>query len=178
MPLELLQQAAKIAVAASVRKRIEESIEIVKRNIEYATCWFCEARPAEDGAALEVKMYGNVTHSGNRVWWQQGAIPVPRCATCKSAHRRQNTFKTLGGVASALLVVAGIGGCTEIDEAGWAFLTFGICVALAFGVYYALKAIGRPPEGIKREEIKDKFPEVMKRVSEGWGIGEKPPDVQ
>ena len=181
--LELAQQALKIAVGASVCQRIEESIEIVKKNIEYATCWFCGVRPAEDEAALVVKMYGNVTRTrtwtGEHVWWQQGAILVPRCAICKSAHRRQNTFKTLGVVASVLLGLAGIGGCSVlIDEGGWGFLTFGICVASAFGAYYGIKAIGRPPEGIKREEIKDIFPEVMKRVSEGWGIGEKPPGVQ
>ena len=181
--LELLQQAVKIAVAASVRQRIEESIEIVKKNIEYATCWFCGVRPTEDEAALEVKMYGNVTRTptwtGERVWWQQGAIPVPRCATCKSAHSHQHRCETVGKVLGTLIGLAGLGGCVAlIDVDGSGFLILAICVALAFGVYYGIKAIGRPPEGIKREEIKDKFPEVMKKIKEGWGIGEKPPGVQ
>jgi len=181
--LKLLQQAVKIAVGVPVRQRIAESIEIVKKNIEYATCWFCGVRPAEDVAALEVKMYGNVertrTWTGERVWWHHGGIMVPRCARCKSAHGNENTCKTLGGVVGILIGLVGFGGCIAlIDEDSLGFLVFGICVALAFGVYYGIKAIGRPPKGIKSQEKKGKFPAVMKMVSEGWGIGEKPPGVE
>jgi len=104
---------------------------------------------------------------------------VPRCARCKSAHKDESTFKTLGGVVGVLIGLVGFGGCIAlIDEDSSGFLIFGICIALAFGVYYGIKAIGRPPKGIKSQERKSEFPEVKRRVSEGWGIGEKPPGVE
>ena len=180
--LKLLQQAVKIAVGASVRQRIEENIEIVKKNMEYATCWFCGKRPSEDRAVVEVKMYGNVmntpTWSGVEVRWQQGTIIVPRCAGCKSAHDHKNSFETWGKVVGVLLGLLGIGGCMAVSD-DWS-LFFGIFfIGLGVGAYYLIKAAGEGlPEGIKPLGSANEFPAVKKRVSEGWGIGAKPPGVQ
>jgi len=184
--LKLLQQAVKIAVGTSVRQRIKENIDTAEKNMEYNTCWFCGKRPAEDKAAAEVKMYGNVTRTPtwNRVEirWQQCTIVVPRCAGCKSAHEHKETWGGVVGILLGLLGLLGMGVGIAFSDEDWApFLgMIGIIfIGLGVGADHWIKAAGGGlPEGIKPLGSANEFPAVKKKVSEGWGFGEKPPDVQ
>jgi len=189
--LELLKRALRIAVGASVRQRLKENIDIVKNNseagaiaIEYATCWFCRKRPPKDKAAAKVKIYKVLSRTptwsgdgfGEQVRWQQATTEVPRCARCKSAHRRRSVFQGLGSFVAILIWLGGLVGCIGMMDEDYrgALITFGICLAVGTGAFHGIRAIGRLSKGVKPEESKNEFPGLKRVKSEGWEIGEKP----
>ena len=184
--LDLLQRMLPLAAGKAARERLEENIRIVEGNQQ---CWFCGQGRPEEGAAIEVKMYGNVQRTpvftgggfGTRLQWQQTTIQVPRCARCKRAHSQVNNFAAVGGVLGGLL---GLCGCAALmsaergaDDAwcgGVGVLALLASIGAAFGY-----GIGRLTllKGIKPEEAKLQFPVIADRQKEGWQVGEKPPEA-
>lgn len=164
--LELLALAFPIAVSQSVRDRIGQDIEIVKRNLEYSTCWFCKQNPAADKAVLEVKMFREVNRipvigEGVVITWRHGSIKVPRCLECKKAHSTKG-FAIVGAIVGALVGTA-------------IFPIIGTVLG-----YWIGNLIGKQidaanmPEGVRPESAKKEFPSVKQLLSEGWKFGERP----
>jgi hypothetical protein len=178
--LELLDEALQIAASASLRKRIEDNIRIVSGNKEYDTCWFCKECSADDKAKVEVKMYGEVTHTpawnGTHVQWRQRTVTVPRCKRCKSAHGHYNTSIGLGWTLGVLI---GFGGCIPVASSNGflGFLTFCTCMGIGAGIGHGIskRILSR---GVRKEGTKSEFPAIKNLLSEGWAFGEKPPGVQ
>jgi hypothetical protein len=178
--LELLKLSLPIAESQSARSRFEENIRIVTGNLDYqlqyGTCWFCRERPSEDTAAVEIKMYGEVTRTFGRIQWRYTTLKVPRCSECKSIHSQMNHFIKIGSGVGAMV---GIGGCTAVinavkDGGGFGFFLFLGCILLGLGIGWRFDR-ARFPEGIKPESHKTQFASVQKLLSEGWKFGEKPP---
>jgi hypothetical protein len=214
LSLELLEQALSLAVGQFVRDRIQQNIDIVKRNIEcerqlreqlrqlaelvdeckrglselakvFNNCWFCGENPAEDQAAVDVKMYGDVnveyTWTGKRVTWRHGTVKVPRCGRCKVIHDHTENCRVFG---CALGVLVGFAGCAAItgvlwqpDSAGWILLGCAIVLVVAtiIGALVGV-AIGDSyrPVGVKRLAAKSDYPLVKQLLDEGWKFGERP----
>lgn len=174
-PIVLLKQALQIAASASTRQRIQENIKIFRENLLYGICWFCKARSPDNASTCFVKMHGNVTRHGSQVYYQQIVVGVPRCATCNSTHDRRNN---LMGLFSVIGLLAGIGICIGATWGiNWfvGLLTVFGGAAIGTGLGWV---IGIPPQGVKPESAKNKFPGVKNMISEGWSLGEKPSGVQ
>lgn len=169
--LELLEQALLISSSNSTRQRIQETIEICQVNLDYTTCWFCKEHPAEDEAATGVKMHGHVVRYEGQIYWQKTTVPVPRCARCKSAHKLSRTFKILGSVLGPIV---GFTGCAMTYDTGGGGFVFLLAIPIGIGIGYAA---GRLPKGIKADSFKKEFPIIKKWQSEGWALGDKPPEV-
>jgi hypothetical protein len=180
--LELLEMAFPIAVGQALRDRIQENINTVKRNLEYATCWFCKQNPADDKAALEVEMFGDVhlipTWQGTKITWRHGTVRVPRCAKCKSAHVREEACATVGGLLGfvlgigASILIAKIVRDRDLRVVG--------CLAAPFGLVGIGNVIGAAigaalrPKGVKPESAMREFPRVKQLLSQGWNFGKRP----
>ena len=158
--LELVEQALQIAVSASVRRHLEENIEIVKNNLERGICWFCKKHPAVDNAAVEVKMYGDVTY----VTYRHGTIKVPRCQQCKSVHSRKTAINVIGVVMG---IVFGLGSCAATDNVGLGFAILAVCIGLGFGIPALTK-----PAGMKSANDYKEFPDIKQLLSQGWQFGD------
>ena len=190
--LDILERTRPIPATESVRKRIEENIEIVKGNLEHALCFFCKQQPAQDAAAVEVKMHGNVVRmpipGGTRVTWQQATVRVPRCSRCKSAHAEVTKRGSVAaGIGAAVGLVVGVIGLIGIvssrtKNAGCCGLGFLVAaVAIAASIANAIgQKVGqrRLPAGIKPESAKTDFPPLKELMKQGWHVGQKPAGVQ
>lgn len=175
---ELLERAQPIAMTPSVRDRIESNLETVRANLTYGMCWFCGDNRADQSAAYEVKMYGDVERPftgsyAGRVSWKKLTVSVPRCATCNAAHgHRYNGLLGLGCVTNVVLTALAI----------WLFATghpatgFALLVLDFFVFRAAVRA--RPPEPQPKDlpSVRD-FTPIRERLDEGWLFGEKPPFV-
>lgn len=171
--LKLTEKALVIAASPSVRQNIQEDVNIINSNLEYATCWFCGTAPADEDSVINVMVHGNVQRnrkwSGTQVQWQKVPVPVPRCAACKSAHKQKSVLKNGGMIAAWIFaIVLGI----AIGSFWVGVITLGIFIAAAYGL-----AALTFPKGIKPESHKNEFRTVKEMLSKGWKIGEKPEGV-
>jgi len=168
--LELLERALKIVVSASMRRRMEENIRIIRNNLEQGTCWFCKKRPAADKAVVEVKMHGDVvrtrTWGGTNIQYRHITIKVPRCEQCKSAHSHHNAPAIAGWILA--FVLGGIS-CGATENMGVGIGVFAACIGLGYGISALLK-----PSGIKSDKDYKEFPAIVEFLSRGWKFGEKP----
>jgi len=122
-------------------------------------------------------MYANVTRSGGYVYFHKITVGVPRCTRCKSSHARRRISAIWGVVSGAVLgslATYGIGVVAYPDSGGVSLIA--IPVGILAG-YLIGCAIGQLPSGVKPESSKKKFPRVKTMQSEGWMLGEKPPEV-
>lgn len=177
---ELLERTLEVPATESVRAQIKENLDIVKGNLEYDLCFFCKRVPSVDTAAVEVKMFGDVTRTptpfGVRVQWKNATIRVPRCIQCQSVHGRASTASGIGGAIGAVLGLVGCTAATAITSGG------GICVGLI--VWVVLSGIGAgigtvigratSPPGVRPESDKIQFPPLAELKRRGWQLGEKP----
>jgi hypothetical protein len=165
--LELVEQALQIAASVLVRRRMEENLQVIKSNLEYGICFFCQRHPAEDKAAVDAKMHGDVTHTGSQIRWRYTTVKVPRCKQCKSVHDRATNIVGVGLFAALVLaILVGV-----VAHNGWLGLgTFVVCAILAFVASQVTK-----PAGIKSADDYKEFAGVKNLTSQGWGFGEKPP---
>jgi len=175
--LALLEATLPLATGDAVRGRLEDNIEIVKRNLAGSMCWFCGQNSADDKAVLDVKMYGDVTRTptwnGVQVQWRHGTFSVPRCPRCRSAHTTQGAWT---GTCGTIGVLLGFGGCiagASNDAFGTGFLMLVLGSAIGFGIGAAIGSAQRP-QGVKPESAKSEFPAIKELVAEGWTFGEKP----
>jgi hypothetical protein len=163
--LKLLELALPIAVGKAARDRISENMDIVRNNLAYPTCWFCQQNPAEDEASIEVKMYGDVnripTRLGVQITWRHCSVKVPRCLECKKAHSKKD-FAIGGAIVRALVGTA-------------IFPLIGTLAGCWVG-YLIGKNLdkSRIPKGVKPESAKSEFPSVKRLLSQGWQFGEGP----
>jgi hypothetical protein len=179
---KIMEQALSIAASESIRQRIERNIEVNKSNMEYGTCWFCKKNPSDEGAAIVVKMHGEVTRTptyrGTNIKWRKIDIKVPRCNKCKALHDKKSKYKsTQGGwgcagfaIGTVLAFIFGV-----FVENGWgAIISFVI-----FGLAGLLIPVAMKPtkSNIRDEDYKNEFPDVKKQKAEGWSFGEKPADA-
>jgi hypothetical protein len=172
--LDLLEKVKPIAATKGLKTRIQDNIDIVKTNLVYGTCWFCQENPADKNAALEVKMYGDVvrtpTWQGTRVQWRHGSVTVPRCETCKKAHARREGWQAAGATIGLVL---GIGSCLGVgaDKGGW--LLTPLLLGVGAGLGSLIGKISSPP-GIRPHTDHKTFPSVQKLIDQGWTFGTGP----
>ncbi|MEA3401469.1 MAG: hypothetical protein U9R79_09550 [Armatimonadota bacterium] len=180
---ELLKSAAAVAEGQATRERLEDNLNTVRENARYKRlverCFFC-TRAADDGAELEVQMYGNITRTptleGTHVEWQKAVISVPRCNRCKKAHGKAVGLPCGLGCAGAIaaLIIAGIvssvTGDSDAAAAAWLVGTF----VLGVGGAVMGWAMGQAQRGVKPIEHRDKYPPIRELISKGWQFGEGP----
>ncbi|MBN1191226.1 MAG: hypothetical protein JXA46_15830 [Dehalococcoidales bacterium] len=170
--LELANHALSISTSASIRQRIETNIEIVSNNLRYNTCWFCGQNPSEDEAVLKVNMYGDVQSqagwTSTKYTWRKLAVAVPRCKHCKSIHGRKILIGWLGAILGIILAVV-----TGVNTNGWIGCAFFVG-CLIIGLILAPLS---KPDKVFPEKYKLTFPDIVKLISQGWGVGDKPPGV-
>ena len=179
--LQLLQQTLPVAGSEAVRHRIEANIDIVRGNLQFGTCWFCQRAPATKGAEVEVKMYGEVEHeytgNGIRTTWKHGDIPVPRCHKCKKLHSAAQIYTGVGCVTGAIsgLVVAVI---VDIIASAAGHKGLGVPVAIVGAIVGSLIgcAVGyfATLKPTKPESAAHEFVSVKELLSQGYNLGEGP----
>ncbi|MFI6516719.1 hypothetical protein ACIBF1_14255 [Spirillospora sp. NPDC050679] len=172
----LAERAREIAVTGATRSRVQENLEIVKGNLVYGRCWFCQERPPSEAHTYKRAMFGNVQHQAGygygatRVTWQHGTVEVPRCQECRKLHfyrsRRPTGFR---GVLLALLFAAMV---FQIMAGNAGVLPF--LALAAFAVLLPPAQFGLP--GDQKERMRE-FPVVKERLAEGWQFGERPAGV-
>jgi len=169
----IAKQSLSIAESPFVQQRIQDDIETMGMNAEYASCWFCGGDYAAADCAVTVMMHGNVERDSGflqtQVRWQYLPITVPRCAACKSAHKQNKAFKIAGTVVAFPLAIL-IGTASNNFWAG--VVGLGIVIAVAHGL-----AAMTFPKGVKAESHKTEFRIVVDMLAKGWKIGERPSDV-
>jgi len=170
---QIAKKSLSIAESPFLRRKIQDDLETLSVNVEYATCWFCGEDYAAADCAVTVMMHGNVarerTFFQTQVRWQYLPVTVPRCAECKSAHKRSKAWKTGGTIAAFVLAIL-IGIASSSFWIG--VVVLGIIIAVAHG----LAAITLP-KGVEPESYRNKFRAVEEMLSRGWKVGERPSNV-
>ena len=186
---KILKLILSIAAGPFIRVRVEENLKIVKSFWESELCWFCKKRKGSNDAAIEVKMYGEVTNKplfqsgrvGNRIEWKQRIVKVPRCTSCKEAHNNsdKNSYSWIGGTIGFLV---GIIGCVIVISISSNAICGGIIFLLFLTILGASIGAGiqhsQKPTDILPISAKNEFPVIKGLKTTGWFIGEKPPNVQ
>jgi tetratricopeptide (TPR) repeat protein len=164
----------------SSNSHARNELKIAEEIFNSQMCWFCRGKkntPVES-AAYKIQMYGEVQHLyfGRRVQWKTLTIPIPRCERCKNAHARIRTFSSIGGVIGFSL---GLTSCiTAYNSAGGfvGIIILGIITAVFIAIGYFIGRVSS--RNVSTLSIANNFPLVKQKLSEGWKIGNKPPNVQ
>lgn len=185
---KLLEEIIGIAAGAAARTRVEQNLNVVRRNKLFGVCYFCAQNPADDKRSYTVPVHGNVqtqtvavgyNYRQVRTTWQHSEVKVPRCAECAAAHRRYSTARALGpwmGIVFALVTVSLLANCEGYFDSGPAMglpytigvlLSFVISINLGLGVARAWIR-GRKPPGALRT-----FPPLVERLRT-WRFGAGP----
>lgn len=53
------------------------------------TCWFCETRPPDESAAVDVGMYLDTTADSTEQGSREKTVKVPRCIICQTKHDKE-----------------------------------------------------------------------------------------
>ncbi|MET0647402.1 MAG: hypothetical protein ABW208_12325 [Pyrinomonadaceae bacterium] len=158
------------------------------------TCWFCGRRPPDRDSASEWEMHRETGVKDDEVAsiarpeWEPVTVPVPRCAECKRAHERRETFVDKGWKTGLLVgvlvaVAALLAGLLSVTVAGLAFIVRRavICVpAIVFGCAVAGGLVGwlfgksSLPPGVRDQGTATLHPNIRRMESQGWKIGAKP----
>lgn len=189
--LPLYQYAVALAESPEAEKYAEENLASCKdwiANKHYMLCYFCGKNPPEKETSVTKTMYIETSRerqfNSTRVGYSYGDVLVPRCGICKSLHQAITSYYTkfiasvLGGVAAGF-----IGGVliyphfkNALLRTGWSFpiggweftflslfLTGLICGLLAYGFITKVDT-----SDIRKASDINSFPEIKKRLSEGW----------
>ena len=167
--LGVAQKSLDIAESPFLTQRILEDLETIRLNAEYMSCWFCGGACADSDSSATVMMHGNVEHVLTQVRWQYLPVKVPRCARCKSAHKRTKAWR-IGGTITAFPLAIFIGAASS---SFWVFLVvLGCTIAAAHGLAAAIF-----PKDAKPESYKNEFRTVKEMLSQGWEMGGRPSGV-
>lgn len=171
--LQLLELIKPVAAGPTLRARIDDNINTVRENIDFASCWFCRENDAVSGAAHSVAMYGDVTRqwglTGTKVQWRRTAVSVPRCKRCQEVHDRSSSFTMIGVV---LGLVAGGFTCAAADGGtGFVVGLVGAFVGWAIG---AVIGSSKRPDSVKPISHAKEYPNVKGLLAMGWSIGDRP----
>ncbi len=177
--IELLETILPVVASQSMRARVEENLEIVRKNRLADLCYFCEQNDAEETAAIKIGMHYEVSrvrgYNSVHVQYRTATIPVPRCSTCRSQHRRAQLFPALGAlfgaVPAGLIAWAAIGGANA-DPVGW---IVGALVATGVGaIGGVLYDVCTRKPGIKSAGASNAFPPIRDLRAAGWCFGNSP----
>jgi hypothetical protein len=174
-----------LAVSQSTRTRIQDDIDVIRRNALGSTCFFCGKNPQDTAAVIEVKMHGEVNRipmwNGSRVTWKHCSVRVPRCRACKAAHARIGNYAGAGagiGAVGGILLGLLLGAAMKEKDApcGMAVVSGGVLAAVGAGIAHGI-ARAKMPANTKPESHKNQYPAVKELQAQGWGFGEKPSGV-
>ncbi len=147
-----------------------------------STCWFCEIRPADASASIEVEMSTNVKKiaiPGTKYYkktYQSDKVLVPRCTKCKMIFKKKDIIAWTGALIS-LLFGAGVAMAIaflrkgSIGRIGWLDVIIGIIffiIGSSIAIYRGIKV---PGSNEIKNTITDDFPKVKKMKEQGWKIG-------
>ena len=199
--LELLDMLAPLAVGTAAEKRIMENRRIAKKYADCSMpfilrvqnpspqwgsvekipdalmCFFCKQNVGTDNSVLEVEMHGDIHVEDlgyyRRITWRHCKVKVPRCPSCKNAHR----FLDIGIIFGAIVVgVFGLRKCVENVGKGDVFgglvvLAIFVGVGMAIGYMIANSLI---PKGVRPRSSKAEYPEIKELLAQGWTWGKRP----
>ncbi|MCE5259193.1 MAG: hypothetical protein LLG44_09070 [Chloroflexi bacterium] len=171
---ELLEKASSIAVSPTLQKRIRDDIKTVQDNVVSSLCFYCQKNKAEDKAAIEVKLYGEVTRTpmigGTRINWRNATVKVPRCSSCKAVHDKTSHKTTAAGVIMFVSLIACVAMlCAERQALG---IVLG-AVWLA-SLVYMLVVSSRKDKTVRQQASSKEYPPIAELLARGYQIGEKP----
>jgi hypothetical protein len=180
--VEVLEAAVPLATGDSTREKMQQAVEITAKarqnQAEYGVCWFCRQNKPADKANYDIKLYGNVQQSGNRMQWQNKTLSIPRCITCNNFHQRDNNWRVIGGGVGLLMT---LGSCAAVRDsnAGAAFFWLGFALVLIGSYIGHLVARSTTPNTIKPFNHGQSHPSLQRAILlGGWRIGAKPPNVK
>jgi hypothetical protein len=171
----LLQQTRALRPSSAAQARIDQNVETIRDNAEWARCWFCRAERGDEDKGFEVALHGNVQRDYlyGRATWQTTTLRVPRCSTCAALHARWSGTGCVVGLVVSLviaLVVAGVVVGSELP-AGWAVV---IWAALTVGTAVLLESLSGRGARLRARE----FPPLQEKLASGWALGARPPGTQ
>ncbi|MFV2213258.1 hypothetical protein ACFHW2_23925 [Actinomadura sp. LOL_016] len=180
---EILERAEPLAATVTIKSRIRKNIDTVGENRLYATCWFCRENPADEDAAYEKKMHGDVQQQvvgyyparQIQTTWRKLTARVPRCDACAAAHKDRGRKVTgLGCGANVVVLVVAVAliaaGAPPLLPIGLIFLdVIGFFVVMASGNVDGLPKQAHATLG--------EWPPIREQLAAGWQFGEKPPNA-
>jgi hypothetical protein len=165
---EAIELAAKLAVDADLKLRIQNDASVLAENKKQSLCYFCGTQTAKADSVLQLAMYGEVNRYYGGVQYRKGTVPIPRCGDCKG---KQESASSTGCVIWVICLIIGIGvGMAYDEKSGWlmgAFLGGGVGWILSVIVAEAMKS----SSGLKNPKDHS---EVRKMILQGWSIGDGP----
>ena len=180
--LKIHEAVLPIAASGSTVTQIKENLEIIKQNRRYSTCFFCDEEPAQEGAVIEVPMYGNVQRVWPNVTWQHAKVKVPRCFNCRSVHNMRVAKLLLFGIIGVVLgiVLGSLCGTLLrlIDEDLEGFFGFIVFGCIAAGAIIGGRYGNSHGANVKSLSQKTGFFLIEEYKAKGWVFGEKPPNVR
>jgi hypothetical protein len=183
--LKLLERTLPIAAGKSTRSRVQENLNIIRKNREFGTCFFCGSRPTEAGSETQVLMHGDIQrtligYNQTRTTWKHNAFKVPRCGDCARMHTSVASTRaiglTLGFTTMIAFWISAIWWSDYIygePLAGW-FYFLGTLVAFLSPLYLSRAAVRTITKGRTTEERKYAFPAILELQLKGWRLGQSP----
>jgi hypothetical protein len=160
------------------------------------TCWFCGRRPPERDSASEWEMHRETGVKDEEVAsiakpeWEPVTVPVPRCAECKRAHDRRESFVEkgwkvgllVGLVLLAAMFLSGLLGATALGARllfvpSRAIILTPVIVfgsGVAGGIVGWLFGKSSLPPGVRDQGSATLHPNIRRMEEQGWKIGAKP----
>ncbi len=120
----MIQKALDFAVSTSVRKRLEDDMQAIRKmqtqglnvsgNFDPSKCWYCEDQPADAASAKVISMHKVL--GTEQVGWNQVRtqyrnldLQIPRCKHCHNQHKKVGSAQILGVVLYfALFIVLAV----------------------------------------------------------------------
>jgi hypothetical protein len=176
---ELLDRAKSLAVGKDATEYIDKQIatltQIRSDRAVATTCWFCTERPAAQGRAYRIPMYGDVTHHWNSKRYRSTTVEVPRCEGCWTAHQ---PAEKAGATAGCIGVLGGM--CMFIGfilalalsgtPTGGFMLFLGIAGLLTLVISLAVGSSTNREHASKAMQ----YPDVVELKRRGWQKGTGP----
>lgn len=189
--LPLYRYAVVLAESSEAEKYADENLASCKEWIEnkhYMLCYFCSENPPEKDTSITKTMYVETSRdrhfNSTRVGYSYGDVLVPRCGLCKSLHQASTSYYLKLSVSALSGAAAGfIGGVliyphfknfvlrmgSTFPVGGWAFSFSSLfLIGLICGLIAYLFITKVDTSQIRKASDINGFPDVKKRLSEGW----------
>jgi len=169
-------------ISEAVKQKIKNNLDIIVTNIEIGTCWFCKKNPPSKDGDISIKMYGNVKRTPDYftgkvlVEWQYNTFTVPRCSSCKKAHKSiigSIWLGILSGAAIGVIIIILARNLSDFSSGAATFFIFTIFATMG-GILGNVIAKKKKLKGVLPESKKSEFPLIKKKLNEGWVFGDKP----
>lgn len=189
--LPLYRYAVALAESSEAEKFADENLASCKEWIEkkhYMLCYFCGKNNPEKETSITKTMYVETSRdrhfNSTRVGYSYGDVLVPRCGACKSLHQESTSYYLKLSVSILSGAAAGfVGGVliyphfknfilrmgSAFPVGGWAFSIASLClIGLICGLIAYLFVTKVDTSQIRKASDINGFPDVKKRLSEGW----------